>query len=339
MVVDLRSDTVTRPTPEMRCVIAEAEVGDDVFGEDPSVNRLQEKAAEVLGKEGALFVPTGTMANQIAVRCQARHGDEIILDSGAHVFHFEAGSVAALSGVQVRLTDGPRGVIPPESIRELTRPDNNHCARTALVCVENTHNIAGGTIYPIDELQKVCDIAHELGLRVHMDGARIFNSVVATGISAQEYAAPCDTVSFCLSKGLGAPVGSVVAGTREFISEARRARKVLGGGMRQAGVLAAAGLYALENHVDRLKEDHARARKLADALSDSGKYEILNRPVQTNMVTFRPKNDLALGDVASKAREKEVLMNVVLGRQIRAVTHLDVNDEGLEWAIEVLTSL
>lgn len=337
MIVDLRSDTVTKPTAGMRRAIAEAEVGDDVYGEDPTVNRLEEKAAELLGKEAAVFVPSGTMANQIAIRCQTRPGNEIILDSGAHPFHFEAGAIAALSSVQVRLTHNPRGAIPVESLRELVRPVGDHFPRTALVCAENTHNTAGGCIYPLEDLRKLCEEAHKLGINVHMDGARLFNAVVETGTGATDYAASCDTVSFCLSKGLGAPAGSLVTGTRDFAAEARRCRKVLGGGMRQAGILAAAGLYALENHVERLKDDHQRARKLADALMDSGKYECINQPVETNMVVFRPKGDRSLQEIVSKAKEKGVLLGIILAKQIRAVTHLDVGDNEIERAVEVLT--
>jgi threonine aldolase len=250
LVVDLRSDTVTKPTPEMRRAMAEAEVGDDVFGEDPTVNRLEAVAAERLGKEAGLFVLSGTMGNQVSLMAQTARGDEIILDENSHIFNYEVGALAVLSGLQPRTLRGQHGILDPEEIRQAIRPPNIHYPEDTLICVENTHNRGGGVVYPLETLRRIRRIATENGLTVHMDGARMFNASVATAIPPRELAAQADSVTFCLSKGLGAPVGSLVVGTRAFIDRARRARKMFGGGTRQSGILAAAGLVALELMVD-----------------------------------------------------------------------------------------
>ncbi len=326
-VIDLRSDTVTRPTPKMREAIASAEVGDDVYGEDPSVNRLQERAAEMLGKEAALFVPSGSMANQVAVRSLTRHGDLVLAGEGAHLLRYESGGAAALSGVQVQ-TVGTGGFFDADDVRGAVTPSEHHFAPTALVAVENTHNGSGGRVFPFEQLKGVVEAAREHGLRLHLDGARLFNAAVATGISAADWAKPFDTVSFCLSKGLGAPVGSLVCGSAELVRTAHRFRKMFGGGMRQAGILAAAGLHALEHHVERLAIDHANARRLAAGLAKLG-LEVDPAP-ETNMVLFR------FDDTAAFLRaihERGVRINSVAEGRFRAVTHLDVSEEDVDDAL------
>src|SRR3712207_6553775 len=272
-MIDLRSDTVTRPTEEMRRAMFEAALGDDVFGEDPTVNRLEEYVADLLGKEAALYAPSGTMCNQIGVFVNTNRGDEVLVHEGAHAFNYEAGAPALLSGVQIRPLPGEGGIISPDTLRAAVRPENVHFPRPTLLCLENTHNTAGGKVYPLEDFAEVTAAADEMGLRVHLDGARLFNAQVATGIPAREWCEHADTVSVCSSKGLGAPVGSLLAGDGEIIREARRARKAFGGGMRQAGVIAAGSLYAFEHHTDRLAEDHERAKKLAAGLRDAG-YKI-----------------------------------------------------------------
>src|SRR5512139_2042145 len=263
--IDLRSDTVTRPTPAMREAIAHAEVGDDVYGEDPTVAALQQRAAALLGKEAALFVPSGTMANQVSIRALTRHGDVVLAGDGAHILRYESGAPAAISGVQVK-TIGSGGLFDADDVAAAIHPLEHHFAPTTLVACENTHNAAGGRVFPYAQLRRVADAARDRGLRMHLDGARLFNAVTATGVPAATWAEPFDTVSFCLSKGLGAPAGSLVCASAEIIDRVHRFRKMLGGGMRQAGILAAAGLYALTHHVERLAEDHVNARRLADGL-------------------------------------------------------------------------
>ncbi|MBI2562568.1 MAG: threonine aldolase family protein [candidate division NC10 bacterium] len=270
-MVDLRSDTVTKPTPEMRRAMAEAEVGDDVFGEDPTVNRLEALAAERLGKEAGLFVVSGTMGNQVSLMAQTQRGDEVILDESSHIFNYEVAALVVLSAVQPRTLRGQHGILDPEDIRRAIRPPNIHAPRNTLIAVESSHNRGGGTCYPPETLREIRRIATTNGMAVHLDGARIFNASIATGAPVRELAAQADSVTFCLSKGLGAPVGSVVVGTRAFIDRARRARKMFGGGMRQAGILAAAGVVALETMVDRLQEDHENARSLAEGVRIGGR--------------------------------------------------------------------
>lgn len=328
-MIDLRSDTVTRPTAEMRRAMAEAEVGDDVFGEDPTVNRLEEYVAELLGKEAALYAPSGTMTNQIGVFVNTERGDEVLLHEDAHIFNYEAGAPALLSGVQLRPLPGGRGVIRPDTLRAAVRPENVHFARSRLLCLENTHNAAGGRVYPPEDFAAVADTARDLGLKVHLDGARLFNAAVATGVAAREWSAHADTVSVCSSKGLGAPVGSLLAGDRETIREARRARKAFGGGMRQAGVVAAASLYAFERHRERLAEDHRRARLLAEGLAGAG-YTV--EPPETNIVLVEAGDPEAL--LAALAREG-VLATPGGAGKARLCTHLDVNDRDIETAVQV----
>ena len=325
--IDLRSDTVTRPTPAMRDAIARAEVGDDVYGEDPTTNRLQRTAARMLGKEAALFVPSGTMGNQASLSAATRPGDVVLSGEGAHLLQYEAGAAAALSGLQVQ-TIGHGGLFTRADVAAAIHPDDVHYAPTRVVSVENTHTRSGGRIFPIEWIEEIAGFARERGLHLHLDGARLWNAVVATGISAQRWAAPFDTVTFCLSKGLGAPVGSVVCASEDWIRRIRRARKMLGGGMRQAGVLAAAGLYALEHHVERLARDHENARRLAAGIEALG-FRVAARP-ETNMVLF------GVGDMdgfVRATRARELLVDPIDPDRCRLVTHLDVSDADVDDAL------
>lgn len=339
-VVDLRSDTVTKPTPEMRRAMAEAEVGDDVFGEDPTVNRLEAVAAERLGKEAGLFVLSGTMGNQVSLMAHTQRGDEIILDEGSHIFNYEVAALAVLSGLQPRILRGRHGILEPEEVRQAIRPPNIHYPKDTLVCVENTHNRGGGTAYPLKTLRAIRRVATENGLAVHMDGARMFNASVATGTPIRELAAQADSVTFCLSKGLGAPVGSVVAGTRAFIDRARRARKMFGGGTRQAGILAAAGLIALESMVDRLREDHENARVLAEGLAALPGIQIELDLVQTNIVIFHvERKDVDAPGLIVKLGERGIKAFAVSPDRIRMVTHKDVDRAGILRTLEALRAI
>src|SRR5438105_2143906 len=290
--IDLRSDTVTRPTPAMRAAMQAAEVGDDVFGEDPTVNRLQERVAEILGKEAALFVPSGTMSNQVCVKAHTQPGDELLCEATCHIYNFEAGGPAVLSGVTCRTLEGDYGILDVSQLDGKIRPVNDHLVRTRLVCLENTHNRGGGKVYPLEKIQAISAWARQNGLRMHLDGARLWNAVVATGTPTAEWTANFDSVSVCFSKGLGAPIGSALAGTREFVTRAKRVRKLFGGGMRQAGVAAAAALYALDHHLDRLAEDHRNARVIAQAVADTPGLRLDPPNVETNMVFVEVDPDL-----------------------------------------------
>ncbi|MBI4571951.1 MAG: aminotransferase class I/II-fold pyridoxal phosphate-dependent enzyme [candidate division NC10 bacterium] len=339
-VVDLRSDTVTKPTPEMRRAMAEAEVGDDVFGEDPTVNRLEALAAERLGKEAGLFVVSGTMGNQVSVLAQTQRGDEIILEEGSHVFNFEVAALVVLSAVQPRTLRGRYGILDPEDVRRALRGPNIHLPRNTLVVVESSHNRGGGTVYPPETLRAIRCIATAHGMAVHLDGARLFNAGLATGTPVRELAAQADSVTFCLSKGLGAPVGSVVVGTRAFIDRARRARKMLGGGMRQAGILAAAGLVALETMVDRLREDHENARVLAEGLAALPGIVVDLARVQTNIVIFNvERRDLDAPGLILKLAEQGIKALSISQDSIRMVTHKDVERGGILRVLEALRTI
>jgi threonine aldolase len=339
-VIDLRSDTVTKPTVEMRLAMANAEVGDDVIDVDPTVDRLQRRLAEMLGMEAALFMPSGTMTNQVAVRIHCKPGDEFLCDAGCHVYNYEQGAFAQLSGVVARTLTGDYGVLRREQLEGQIRPENEHLVRTRLLCLENTHNRGGGKVYPYEILADCCQWAQANGLRRHLDGARLFNAVVATGVSAERWAKHFDTVSVCFSKGLGAPVGSALAGPADLIREARRHRKLLGGGMRQAGVIAAGALYALERHVERLKDDHANARILADAIRQCEPFTLEPPEVETNIVIFRVDRQFGTAhDVAARLNEQGVHVLAISPTQIRAVTHLDVDERALRRAADVLIAL
>ena len=335
--VDLRSDTVTRPTAGMREAMATAEVGDDVFDDDPSVHRLQERLAEMLGKEAALYVPSGTMSNQIAIRIHCRPGDELLCERGCHIYRYEQGGFAQLSGVVAQTVDGKDGLLELEQLEGLIREDDIHQVQTRLVTLENTHNYGGGRILPIENVAAICEWARRGGLRTHLDGARLFNAVVASGIAAEEWSQHFDTVSICFSKGLGAPVGSALAGTQDAIREARRHRKLFGGGMRQAGVIAAAALYALDHHVDRLADDHRNAQRLAEAINEIDGLTLRPEVVDTNIVFFDVDPGLGTaGEVCDRLNHAGVWMIALAPQRIRAVTHLDVTDKHIERAIEAL---
>jgi threonine aldolase len=329
-VIDLRSDTVTQPTEAMREAMLAAEVGDDVYGEDPTVNRLQERAATLLGKEAALFFPSGTMANQAALHSLTRPGDVVLASQDCHILKYESGAASALSGVQIK-TIGAAGIFDANDVRENRHPDEQHFAPTTVVAVENTHNMSGGRVFPAELLEGVVEAAREAGLRLHLDGARLFNAAVASGTDPARLAEPFDTVSVCLSKGLGAPVGSLVCASTERIHLLRRIRKRFGGGMRQAGFLAAAGLHALESHVERLAEDHANARLLAEGLRRLG-LTVEGTP-ETNMVNFAFEDTLAF---VGATGARHLLINPTGPGRFRAVTHLDVSNSDLEEIFERL---
>jgi threonine aldolase len=343
MMIDLRSDTVTKPSPGMRQAMANAEVGDDVFGEDPSVNRLQELAARILGKEAALFVPSGTMANQICIKAHTQPGDEIVMERTSHPFNSESGGVAALSGVQVNLLDGQRGVITASQIARVIRTGEDvHHAPTRLISLENTHNRGGGNIYPLERIQEINALARERGVAMHLDGARLLNAAVASGIPAPQYTQYFDSCTLCLSKGLGAPVGSVIAASADFIKRARRYRKMFGGSMRQAGVLAAAGIYALEHNVERLAEDHQHAKLLAERLSTARGVIMNPQDVETNILFLHLDPAQARIDayaLMQGMRQQGVLAIAQSATSMRLVTHLDVTRAQVEAAGKVICEL
>ena len=338
--IDLRSDTVTLPTEEMRRAMAEAEVGDDVYGEDPTIQELESLAAKILGKEAALFVPSGTMGNQVSVMTHTQRGDEVIMEAESHVYYYEVGAMAVLSGVQARPVPGKRGVMDPDDVRRAIRErDNIHFPRTSLVVLENTHNRGGGKVLPLDNVKAISDIAHSNGLSVHMDGARIFNAQVASGIPASEYAKYADSVMFCLSKGLCAPVGSMVVGSKDFIDRARKNRKMLGGGMRQAGILAAAGIIALTKMVDRLQEDHDNAKLLAVKLQELG-YGVNPEEVETNMVVVDvTPTGKDVHTVEKELKTRGVLANANSPKTLRLVTHYGITSDDAIKAVEVFADI
>jgi len=339
-IVDLRSDTVTRPTNEMRRAMAEAEVGDDVYGEDPTVNLLERRAAEIFGKEAALFVPTGCMGNLIAIKVWTHHGDEVICDERGHVNLYELASMSAIAGCMPRVARGEDGILRWKQIAEVIRPKIYYDSQTALVCIENTHNMAGGTVYPTTQVDEICDGAHAAGLKVHMDGARIFNAAVALGDNVANMTKKVDSVMFCLSKGLGAPVGSMVVGSGAFIEKARIYRKMFGGGMRQAGVLAAAGLIALEKSPARLHIDHENARLLAEEIARIPGLKIDPAKVVSNIVIFdcdrAGKTAVELCDLL---REKDIWALDTANYSVRFVTHCDVDRVGCEHALTALKEI
>jgi threonine aldolase len=330
--VDLRSDTVTLPTPAMRQAMASAEVGDDVFGEDPTVRRLEARTAEVLGKEAALFVPSATMANQLAIRVHTQPGDEVVVEANAHLYYYEAGAPAALSGAICRCLPGERGVFRGADLEAVLRPPDVHFAPTRLVCLENTHNRGGGSIWPLERVTEVAAVARRHDLRMHLDGARLWNAAIAAGIPERDYAAPFDTVTVCFSKGLGAPVGAALAGAGELITRARRFRKQFGGGMRQAGIIAAGALHALEHHRTRLADDHLHARLLAEGLARLPGVELDPATVQTNIVRFRVMHQPAAA-AASRLEAAGVRVFATGPDTIRAVTNLNVSRADVDAAL------
>ena len=340
-MIDLRSDTVTKPTAAMRKAMAQAEVGDDVYGEDPTVNRLQEMAAGLLGKKAALFVPSGTMANQLAIRIQTQPGQEVIVESNAHIVRYEQGAAGALAGVQLHWVPGQRGIISPEQVEAAIRPNDPYSIHSALLCLENTHNSGGGTIYPLATIERIRAVASAHKVPMHLDGARLFNAVAATTLPPAAYAAHFETVSFCLSKGLGAPAGSLLlTNDLALIEKARRVRRMYGGAMRQAGILAAAGIYALEHHVERLKEDHLNARRLARKLQQISSITVNPQDVDTNIVIFDVVGHrLAPAALLATLRQEGVLINSIGGTRFRAVTHLDVASQSIDRACDVFAKV
>jgi threonine aldolase len=340
-MIDLRSDTVTKPTDDMRKAMARAEVGDDVYGEDPTVNRLQEMAAAMLGKRFALFVPSGTMANQLAIRSHTQPGQEIIVESKSHVVRYEQGAAGALAGVQLHWVTGERGIMTAEQVEAAIRPNDMHSITTALICIENTHNAGGGTIYPLSTIEKIRALAVRHGIPMHLDGARLFNAVAATTLPPAVYAQHFETVSICLSKGLGAPVGSLlVSNDQRLMDRVRRFRRMYGGAMRQAGILAAAGIYALERHVARLKTDHDHAKKLARLLQPIPVIQVAPQHVETNIVMFEIVDEQrSPAELVAIQKQHGVLINAVGGQSYRAVTHLHITDKQIDEAAAIFAKI
>lgn len=339
-LIDLRSDTVTSPDEAMRRAMANAEVGDDVIDVDPTVDRLQRTIAEMLGMEAAMFMPSGTMTNQVAVRLHCRPGDEFLCEEGCHIYNYEQGAFAQLSGTIARTVIGKRSVLSVEQLKDLIRPDNEHAVRTRLLCLENTHNRGGGVVLPLDNVREVTAWARSSGLGRHLDGARLFNAVVATGVSAAEWASHFDTVSVCFSKGLGAPVGSALLGPKSLLTEMRRHRKLFGGGMRQSGIIAAGALYALQHNIERLEHDHTHARILAESIQGTGCLSLDPDSVDTNIVIFRvDQAGWEATEFCAAAKEQGVWMLPFSRRHVRAVTHLHIREEDAVTAGQVIAQV
>jgi threonine aldolase len=337
MMIDLRSDTVTKPTEAMRQAMARADVGDDVYGEDPTVNRLQDMVATMFGKKAALFVPSGTMANQLAIRLHTQPGQEVIVESKSHIVRYEQGAAGALAGVQLHWIAGVRGLISAEQVEAAVRPKEPHTIQTALICLENTHNSGGGTIYPLATIERIHAVANTHGIPMHLDGARLFNAIVATTLPPGSYAQHFETLSVCLSKGLGAPAGSLLMmNDLTLLDKARRLRRMYGGAMRQSGILAAAGIYALEHHVGRLKVDHDHAKQLARRLQQIPTVKITPQDVDTNIVIFDViGHRLTPPAIVASLKQEGVLINAIGGSSFRAVTHLNISSAMTEEACEI----
>lgn len=337
-MIDFRSDTVTRPTPAMLEAMMKAPVGDDVFGEDPSINQLEAMSASLFGMESAVFCPSGTMTNQIAIKCHTQPGDEVICDRLSHIYQYEGGGIAFNSGASVRLLEGNRGRITADQVRESINPDDVHKPATTLVSLENTANRGGGSCYNFADIQSIKEVCLQNSLQLHLDGARLFNALVAKNETCQQYGEVFDSISICLSKGLGTPVGSVLIGKRSFIKKARRIRKVFGGGMRQAGILAAAGIYALENNINRLADDHKHAQELLAVIQTKDfSGEIL--PVETNIIIFEVKGRFTAPELAAKCKEAGIFVMAISPTQIRMVVHLDISPEAVAKTIAFLNSI
>lgn len=334
-MIDLRSDTITLPDEIMRRAIYEAELGDDVYGEDPTVNRLQEMAADIIGKEAAMLVPSGTMGNQIAILTHCQPGTEVIMEADSHIYYYEAAAASAFAGIQPRPLQGQKGVLPADLVEWAIRQDDIHLPPTSLICLENTHNRAGGRIFPLEEMKAVFEVAKKHFLPVHLDGARVFNASIASGVSVKDFAACTSSVQFCLSKGLGAPVGSIIAGSEAFIEEARRWRKRLGGGMRQAGIIAASGIVALETMIDRLAEDHTNARLLAEGLAELKGIDFNPGDVDTNIVIVKP-TAMSVRDLGQQLEKQGVLTVVMQPDRIRFTTNKEVSREDIEKTIKIV---
>lgn len=339
MIIDLRSDTVTMPSKEMLSAIANAKIGDDVYGEDPTVNELQEYTADLLGKEAAIFVPTGTMSNQIGLKINTNPGDEVIIEKDAHIFFYETAAPAIISNVLMRTLPSIKGEMSISDISEAIRPDIYYFPKTSLICLENTHNRHGGAILSLDYFYEVSTLAKKHNIAFHLDGARIWNASVATQIPFKKYVEPFDTISVCLSKGLGAPAGSVLVGSQEKINLARKWRKILGGGMRQVGILAAAGLYAMKNNIARLAEDHENAKYFANEISQVDEVKVDINQVETNMVVVETIKNMNANELVLKCKEKGVLFSTISENKVRIVFHLDVSKENTKKAVEIIKSV
>jgi len=338
MIIDFRSDTVTRPTPGMREAMMKAPVGDDVFGEDPSINALQEMTADLFGMEAALFCPSGTMTNQIAIKCHTQPGDEVICDESSHIYQYEGGGIALNSGASVKLLYGDRGRINARQVEEAIQPDDVHRAHTRMVSLENTSNRGGGSCYTFSEIQAIQQVCMRHDLAFHLDGARLWNAIVARKEDPLHYGKVFDSISVCLSKSLGCPVGSLLLGTKDFIKKAKRYRKVFGGGMRQGGFMAAAGIYALEHHIERLKEDHANAKEIATAIS-SRSFVKMMLPVETNIIIFELDESLTAPQLVARLKEQDILGYAISPNRVRLVTHLDITPAMTEKTIQVFNQL
>jgi len=338
MSIDFRSDTVTRPTPGMQEAMMKAKVGDDVFGEDPSINTLQDMTAALFGMEAALFCPSGTMTNQIAIKCHTQPGDEVICDESSHIYQYEGGGIALNSGASVKLLYGDRGRINARQVEEAIQPDDVHRAHTRLVSLENTSNRGGGSCYTFSEIQAIREVCTRHELSLHLDGARLWNALVARKEDPLHYGKVFDSISVCLSKSLGCPVGSLLLGTKDFIKKAKRYRKVFGGGMRQAGFIAAAGIYALENHIDRLKEDHEHATAIAGAIA-SRPFVKMVLPVETNIIIFELDESITAPQLVSRLKEYDILGYAISPNRVRLVTHLDITADMTEKTIQVFNQL
>jgi threonine aldolase len=338
MIIDFRSDTVTKPTPAMLEAMMKAPVGDDVFGEDESINQLENLAADLFGMEAALFCPSGTMTNQIAIKCHTAPGDEVICDESAHIYQYEGGGIAFNSGASVKLLYGDRGRISAKQVREAINPDDVHRAKSSLVCLENTSNRGGGSCYEFNDIREIREVCTEHDLRFHLDGARLANALVAKNETPRQYGEVFDSISLCLSKSLGCPVGSLLMGNASFIRKARRIRKVFGGGMRQAGFLAAAGIYALQNHLDRLSIDHEHARQIASTLAGKEFIEKI-LPVETNIIIFQLKPGQSASALVARLKEHGILTYAIAPNRVRLVLHLDISPVMVERTIEVFSKL
>lgn len=338
MSIDFRSDTVTRPTPGMQEAMMKAPVGDDVFGEDPSINTLQEMTADLFGMEAALFCPSGTMTNQIAIKCHTQPGDEVICDESSHIYQYEGGGIALNSGASVKLLYGDRGRINARQVEEAIQPDDVHRAHTRMVSLENTSNRGGGSCYTFSEIQAIQQVCMRHDLAFHLDGARLWNAIVARKEDPLHYGKVFDSISVCLSKSLGCPVGSLLLGTKDFIKKAKRYRKVFGGGMRQGGFIAAAGIYALEHHIERLKEDHANAKAIATAISSRGFVKMM-LPVETNIIIFELDESLTAPELVARLKEQDILGYAISPNRVRLVTHLDITPAMTEKTIQVFNQL
>jgi len=338
MLIDYRSDTVTKPTAAMMEAMMKAKVGDDVFGEDPSINDLEALAADMFGMEASLFCPSGTMTNQIAIKCHTQPGDEVICEESAHVYQYEAGGIAFNSGSSVKLLTGDRGRISAAQVKVSINPDDNHKAQTSLVCVENTSNRGGGSCYDFAEIRNIQKVCAENNLKFHLDGARLFNALVEKNETPKQYGQIFDSISICLSKSLGCPVGSLLIGKKGFIKKARRVRKVFGGGMRQAGFLAAAGIYALQNHVERLKDDHVRAKQIGCSLQRKS-FAKMVLPVETNIIIMELDDSMTAPAFVDKMKEKDILPYAITGNRVRFVVHLDIDDGMMEKTLEMIEKM